>query len=269
MPSPRVPALVRASHPVPSLVVTAATGGMASAFDGSLPRTLLVMAAVGAGQLSIGWSNDLLDSRRDTTSARTDKPVATGELAPFVLQVALAISVLLTVLLSLACGLLAGVVHLLAVGCGWAYNLGLKSSLVSPLPYAAAFGMLPHIASLTVPPGVWAPAWLSVTAALVGVAAHLLNALPDLADDAATGVRGLPHRLGAPGSRWAAAVVLLAGVAVAVSGAGLSGVVLAVVAGLVALAIVVIAVGRGSRPFLALAALALGLVVIVGHRLAG
>ena len=33
--------------------------------------------------------------------------------------------------------------------------------------------------------------------------------LPDLADDAATGVRGLPHHLGALGSSVAAAVLLL------------------------------------------------------------
>src|SRR3712207_7375206 len=30
----------------------------------------------------------------------------------------------------------------------------------------------------------------------LGVGAHLLNVLPDLEDDAATGVRGLPHVLG-------------------------------------------------------------------------
>jgi 1,4-dihydroxy-2-naphthoate octaprenyltransferase len=34
--------------------------------------------------------------------------------------------------------------------------------------------------------------------------------LPDLADDAATGVRGLPHRLGPAASRAVAAVLLLA-----------------------------------------------------------
>ncbi len=32
--------------------------------------------------------------------------------------------------------------------------------------------------------------------ALLGIGAHLLNVLPDLADDEATGVRGLGHRLG-------------------------------------------------------------------------
>jgi heme o synthase len=45
--------------------------------------------------------------------------------------------------------------------------------------------------------------------ALLGGGAHFANALPDLADDARTGVRGLPHRLGPNGSAIAAAVLLL------------------------------------------------------------
>ena len=53
-------------------------------------------------------------------------------------------------------------------------------------------------------------AWLVAAGALLGGGAHFANVLPDLADDAATGVRGLPHRLGATGSSVAAAVLLLA-----------------------------------------------------------
>ena len=40
-------------------------------------------------------------------------------------------------------------------------------------------------------------------AAALGSAAHFVNVLPDLADDAATGVHGLPHRLGPLASRIA------------------------------------------------------------------
>ena len=43
-----------------------------------LARGLLVTAAVLAGQLSIGWSNDLIDARRDRAVGRTDKPLAVG-----------------------------------------------------------------------------------------------------------------------------------------------------------------------------------------------
>ena len=45
--------------------------------------------------------------------------------------------------------------------------------------------------------------------ALLGVGAHLANALPDLDDDLATGVRGLPHRLGRGSSTGLMAGLLL------------------------------------------------------------
>ena len=46
----------------------------------STPGTAaLVVAAVLAGQLSVGWSNDLVDVGRDRRAGRTDKPLATGE----------------------------------------------------------------------------------------------------------------------------------------------------------------------------------------------
>ena len=56
------------------------------------------------------------------------------------------------------------------------------------------------------PPAPWVP----LAGALLGVGAHLVNALPDLDDDAATGVHGLPHRLGARRAGPAATVVLVA-----------------------------------------------------------
>jgi 4-hydroxybenzoate polyprenyltransferase len=48
--------------------------------------------------------------------------------------------------------------------------------------------------------------WL---AAALGSAAHFVNVLPDLDDDRATGVRGLPHRLGPWPSRLTAAALVL------------------------------------------------------------
>ena len=43
----------------------------------------------------------------------------------------------------------------------------------------------------------WPPWWAPAAGALLGFGAHFANVLPDLRDDAATGVRGLPQRLGA------------------------------------------------------------------------
>ena len=53
-----------------------------------------------------------------------------------------------------------------------------------------------------------APWWLVFAGAALGGAAHLANVAPDLEDDLATGVRGLPHRLGARLSALLGALLL-------------------------------------------------------------
>jgi 4-hydroxybenzoate polyprenyltransferase len=68
---------------------------------------------------------------------------------------------------------------------------------------------VPSIAVLGLTGHPLAPAWATAGGALLGVGAHLANALPDLEDDLATGVRGLPHRLGRPASTAGAAALLL------------------------------------------------------------
>ena len=105
----------------------------------------LVVAAVLTGQLSIGWSNDLIDLARDRAVGREDKPLVDGRVSERTVRVACALAVVATVPLSLACGWLAGPVHLVCVAAGWAYNLGAKATPWSWLPYAVAFGGLPVV----------------------------------------------------------------------------------------------------------------------------
>ena len=256
--SRRPMALLRTAHLGPALAVTVIVGLLAVAADLTPGRALLVVAAVLTGQLSIGWSNDLIDLPRDRQVGRTDKPLARGEIGVGTVRVACAIAVLATLPLSLACGLAAGSVQLLTVVAGWSYNLGLKSTAWSWLPYAVAFGALPVFVMLSQDPAVVPPPWVPLAGALLGVGAHLVNALPDFADDEATGVRGLPHRVGA---RWtppvATAVLVLASVVICVAAGGrhrlLVTVSLLVVAGLAVVALV----GSGRTPFRAAMAIAL------------
>jgi 4-hydroxybenzoate polyprenyltransferase len=101
-------------------------------------------------------------------------------------------------------------VHLVAVAWAWAYNTGLKSTVTSFVPYAAAFGLLPVFVSLGRPGSPLGPWWAPTAAALLGTGAHLMNTLPDLERDATAGIRGLPHLLGRARSLAAAALLLLA-----------------------------------------------------------
>jgi len=88
------------------------------------------------------------------------------------------------------------------------------------LPYIVSFGLLPLIASLALPAPALAAPWAIAAGSLLGVAAHFANVLPDLGDDAATGIRGLPHRVGRRVSGTVIAVSLAAASALVVFGPG-------------------------------------------------
>jgi 4-hydroxybenzoate polyprenyltransferase len=236
---------------------------LGTALDLTPDRVVLVTAAVLCGQLSIGWSNDLVDLARDRAVGRSDKPLAIGTISPRTVTVACAVAVGLCVVLSLACGWAAGLVHLGCTAAGWAYNLGLKATVWSWAPYAAAFGGLPVFVWLAGDDPGLPPWWLPLAAACLGVGAHLLNVLPDIDDDRATGVRGLPHRLGARRLPAAAVVVLGAGSALVLLGADVAA--WAAIAGLVVVAAlgVVVLRGRGRVPFVAAVGIALMDVVLL------
>lgn len=229
-------------------------------FDG----IVLIAVAVASGQLVIGWSNDLLDEGRDRAVHRRDKPLVTGALRRRTVIVALAAAGLVCLVLSAMLGPAAGLVHMLLVASGSAYNAGVKATVWSWAPYAVAFAALPAVPWLALRPPVWPPAWMLAVGALLGVGAHLVNVLPDLADDAATGIRGVGHRLGAHATSTAAVAIFLIGTAVSVLGPGLPvpmwAWVVLVVAGVVG-AVAVTAGGR--RPFHAAMAIAIVNVVML------
>jgi 4-hydroxybenzoate polyprenyltransferase len=230
--------LVRACHPEPTAAVTAVAAALAASVGRGVAGTVAVATAVLAGQLSVGWMNDYLDRDRDVRVRRADKPVVAGRLSAGTLRTATVAAAVAVVPLSLLSGGPAGSLHLVAVASAWAYNLRLKSTALSVLPYAVSFGLLPAFITAGLP-GRPVVGWLVAAGALVGAGAHFANVLPDIADDLATGVRGLPHRIGATGSRVAAAVLLIAAsVVLAVGppgppgGLGVGAVLVAVVCGI-------------------------------------
>lgn len=185
--------LTLACHAGPTAAMTTLAVALGA---GSGPgRTLSLGAAVLAGQLSVGWSNDWVDADRDRQVARADKPVVQGLPVPVLRRAAL-LALVACVPLSLALGPRAGAAHLVAVASAWAYNAGLKSTAWSLAPYVVAFGLLPSVVTLAGPAHAAAPGWATVAGVLLGIGIHGLNVLPDLEEDRATGVRGLPHRLG-------------------------------------------------------------------------
>lgn len=189
-------ALIRSCHPVPSVAVTAFATLLAIAAGNSAGTTVLLAAAIFAGQLTVGWSNDRIDVERDRRVGHPGKPLAAGEVPLRLVDTALAAAVVVAVGLSLALGWRPGLLHLGAVAGAWVFNAWLKRTLVSWLPYTVAFAALPAIATLALPAHPWPLWWVMVAGAVLGTAVNFLNALPDLANRPRSDVHALPDRLG-------------------------------------------------------------------------
>ena len=205
MPS-KAAALALSSHPGPSVAFTVITVGLG--FGAGLEPVKLVFlgASMLVGQLSVGLSNDWLDAERDAAVGRTDKPIARGWIGVGPVRAAAWICLVAAFALALPLGWWSELGLLVAVGAAWIYNLGLKKSVFSIVGFLVGFGVLPAIATLARPVPAAPALWATGVAALLGAAGHFANTLPDLDDDAATGVRGLPQVLG---RRWSSALTYL------------------------------------------------------------
>ncbi|GAA3742088.1 UbiA family prenyltransferase [Leifsonia bigeumensis] len=216
-------ALVGSTHPGPTLAVTLITVLLGMGVVLEPWRLAMLGAAMLCGQASVGLANDWLDAARDRAAGRRDKPVATGEVGIPLVRGAAFAGLLLAVALTLPLGLLAAIAHALFIAAGWAYNLWLKRTALSLLPYLVGFGALPAIVTLALPSPALPAAWAPAAGALLGVAAHFANVLPDLEADRATGVVGLPHRLGARTSGIVTFLALAATSGLVVFGSGMPG----------------------------------------------
>ncbi|WP_400999681.1 UbiA family prenyltransferase [Agromyces sp. GXQ0307] len=211
-------ALWRSSHPGPTTIVTALALALGWSAALEPARTGLLALAVFAGQVSVGISNDAIDAPRDRLASRPDKPIARSEVGIRAAWAAALAALACALVLSALLGWAMLAAHALALGSAWAYNAWLKSTAASIVPFLVSFGIFPSLATLSAPHPAVAPPWAWIAGAAFGAAVHLTNVLPDLEQDAATGVRGLPHRWGPRTATSVAAVAVVAGGAVALVG---------------------------------------------------
>jgi 4-hydroxybenzoate polyprenyltransferase len=214
-------ALLRAAHAVPAASVTALVGGATLARGTEPVDVLLATASTAASQLSVGWSNDCLDLAEDRAAGRTEKPLVAGEIRARTLWAGAWAAALACLGLAVPLGIPAAAVISVALAAAWAYNLGLKRTPLSWVPYGTAFGLAPVFVWLAADQGL-PPGWVPAVTAALGVAGHLTNVLPDLEVDRAVRARGLPHLLG-PTRSLILTALLLAGTLTLVAVAGTVG----------------------------------------------
>ena len=205
--------LLRAAHLQPTLAVTGIATILALATDRGAGTTWVTLAVL-AGQLTVGWSNDYLDRDRDRRAQRSDKPIAAGQVSADTVRRAAIVAAVACVPLSLMSGWAAGLVHIGAVAVACSYNAWLKSTWLSPLPYAVSFGAVPVFIALGAPAHELPPLWTVFAAGLLGVGAHFVNTLPDLEVDARLGVHGVPQHMGPTRSLLIAAILMAVAAAI-------------------------------------------------------
>jgi len=192
--------LVRAAHPRQAVLTAVGVAAAAALADRPTREVLVVLATVLVGQTILGWHNDLVDRERDRRHDLPGKPIAQGRLDPGTVWFALACAVLLLVPLAISTGITAGCLYLASVGIGLLGNVVLRQGLLSWLPWAASYALLPGYLSY----GGWGGEALGeppepvivVLAALLGIGVHVLRALWGLVPDNADGWTYLPLRLG-------------------------------------------------------------------------
>lgn len=230
--------MLRSTHPRLLLVMSLGTGAAAALAGRPTREVGLVVAAVAVAQAVLGWHNDLIDRKRDLERFDEDhppeaKPVAAGLLDAGTVSFAMACALLLLIPLSIAAGVTAGLSLLAYVVVGMLGNRVLRKGLLSWLPWAVSFALLPAYLAY----GGWGgdgpdtPPEIAITVltAFLGVCVHVVVSLPGLVLDNRDGWRTLPLRIalktGAARLLWLSLLVTaltLVGLAVAGTEVGLT-----------------------------------------------
>jgi 4-hydroxybenzoate polyprenyltransferase len=248
-PGGRIRSLVFLGHPGPSVLVTVVFVSLAGLAGRGVPEAMRILQLVGTMlpiQLCIGVINDVADLPADTV-AQPYKPLVRGVLrrstAAWVGVILGAIGLGVAATINLATlGLGAA-----ALGAGLAYDLGLRRTVLSWVPWWGGMAVLPltsYASAGAIPSRLLVLVPLS---ALIAIGLQVANALPDIDTDRAAGVRSLPVLIGADAARWTAPAALAA-------------------AGVLALALVEPLNQAGALFFAGIAAYGCGVVAVVATR---
>ena len=200
-----------------------ATGVLAVIAGAAVPDALRLGVAMTALQAGIGAVNDVRDAPADA-AGKPAKPIPSGLVAR---RPALAVAVAAIAVgigLSIPSGWGTVAIALAGLGVGLAYDLWLKGTAWSWLPFAVGIPLLPVYAwyggTGSLPPAF---ALLVPAAVAAGAALAIGNARADAERDAASGVESIATALGTRRA-WVTQVSILAAVgAVAVASAAIVG----------------------------------------------
>ncbi len=193
--------LLRLVHPFPSALDGIVTGAIVLLAGGPPVAALRLALAMVLLQFAIGALNDIVDLPIDRL-AKPAKPLASGSVELRAARATLGLCLTAGLVLSAISG--PGVLAVAVVGvlAGFAYDLRLKGTALSWLPWAAGIPLLPLYAWLGAGRGLSGFFLaLLVMAAFAGSALALANGIADFERDRMSGVRSIVVVLG-PTAAW-------------------------------------------------------------------
>jgi 4-hydroxybenzoate polyprenyltransferase len=206
-------------HPIPSGLTTVAALGFAWIFGIGPrdPRFWSIGAIMLLVQFSISALNEWADADLDRRAGR-QRPIPLGLVSR---GAALAVAVVGAVGAFALCVLSnLGPLALLLVGvgtaCGWAYDLWLKATPLSFVPFAIAFPLMPSWIGVLAGRPLMSLVVLFVGGSPLASAIHLADSIPDRDRDREAGLKTLALALGKPAAEMAAAGLLLLGTLVSI-----------------------------------------------------
>ena len=158
-------------------------------------RLALLAGLLVCNQYAAGALNDAVDAEADAAADR-GKPIQRGVISRRAVATAAVVAGVASLGFGLALGPATFLLAVVGLACAWSYDLWLKGTIFSALPFAIAVPVVPlfgYGAAGRFPAVLW---WAWPIGALLAVATHLADALPDVERDRATGVKGLATRLG-------------------------------------------------------------------------
>ncbi|HEX8940227.1 MAG TPA: UbiA family prenyltransferase [Candidatus Limnocylindrales bacterium] len=206
------------AHPFPSFLDACLTASLALLAGANPARSAALGLAMLALQATIGTVNDLHDAPLDRL-AKPGKPIPAGLVGVGAARGAAFGASAAGLVLSALLGPATFAIGVAGLAVGLLYDLRLKGTLLSWLPFAIGVPLLPLYAWLgaagCLPPALGLVAVLAVPA---GASLALSNALADLEADRLAGLASLPV-VGGGRTSWLVAVVLAA---VVLAGVGLA-----------------------------------------------
>jgi 4-hydroxybenzoate polyprenyltransferase len=237
---------LRLGHPFPSILDGLVSGTIALVAGGAPDVALRIGLAMTLLQLGIGTVNDLVDAPFDA-GRKPGKPIPAGLVST---GAARAVAVALFVgggLLATSVSAALGGLSLVVIGIGLAYDLRLKGTAWSWLPFAVGIPILPVYGWLGAA-GSLPPAFVALipAAVLAGAALAIGNSLVDVERDEGAGRTSVAARLGPKRATRLSALLVGAVVVIAIGSAALAVVAPNAIAGLAAAGLVAIAATLGG-----------------------